>query len=304
MVKVTGLTSLSSISTDDIFLIVDDPSGTPTSKKIAWSAILGTSNTFTVDQIIATTKKLGLNAGLTTYLIETSSGIIDIYANSILQSRLDGNQPSSHGISHPAGISQHSLTKKFVDYFSGTALNAAWTKVDFTGTGSSTLVTGINGGLVVTTGASTNDASGITLGNICHFDPANCVIYGIVKRDVANSRVGMGLSSGAQINNTTHNVLFWSPSDGTYLYLQTSDGTTASTTDTDVANTTSKVPFKIVCGASNVKLYLLVSGIWTLKITKTTNRPTSACQPIGAVYSLTASAKTGTLIFTEVQNDS
>lgn len=49
--KLSALGSLASISTDDILYVVDDPSGTPTSKKIAWSAILGTANTFTANQI-------------------------------------------------------------------------------------------------------------------------------------------------------------------------------------------------------------------------------------------------------------
>lgn len=60
--KLSALGALASISTDDILYVVDDPSGTPTSKKIAWSAILGTANTFTALQTISQTAGANVNA--------------------------------------------------------------------------------------------------------------------------------------------------------------------------------------------------------------------------------------------------
>lgn len=38
--KITELTELTAIDTDDLFVVVDDPSGTPVTKKITWSNIV------------------------------------------------------------------------------------------------------------------------------------------------------------------------------------------------------------------------------------------------------------------------
>lgn len=42
--KVTQLNSLTSLSADDLFMVVDDPSGTPTNKKVTAGNVFGNIN--------------------------------------------------------------------------------------------------------------------------------------------------------------------------------------------------------------------------------------------------------------------
>ena len=49
--KITQLDALTSVTSDDLFLVVDDPSGTPTSKKV------------TAANVAASIAAIGLNAG-------------------------------------------------------------------------------------------------------------------------------------------------------------------------------------------------------------------------------------------------
>ena len=43
--KITGLTSLSSVAAEDLLVVVDDPSGTPTSKQVTVGTLFGNVNT-------------------------------------------------------------------------------------------------------------------------------------------------------------------------------------------------------------------------------------------------------------------
>lgn len=45
--KITALTALSTVADEDLFVVVDDPSGTPVTKKATRSNVLGATGTFT-----------------------------------------------------------------------------------------------------------------------------------------------------------------------------------------------------------------------------------------------------------------
>lgn len=62
--KVTQLDALTSLSGDDLFMVVDDPAGTPTNKKISASNVLGNIGIATV---FNSTVSIGASGDLSLY---------------------------------------------------------------------------------------------------------------------------------------------------------------------------------------------------------------------------------------------
>lgn len=259
-----------------------------------------------------TTKKIGFNVGLTTYGVESSSGVLDLYAGSNFMARMDSSLPISHGISHPAGIAQHSLTKFFEDGFnystvtSGNPTNGPWTLNSVVGVNTGVMLDGIDGGFKMTTDGSAFHRGSITLNNIRNYDSANCTIYGIVTLDdtSGNLYVLAGVSDGSDLIGGTSKSVSAGAAATAFYTIASGDGATETNTATSIAITTGKFQFKIVCGASNLKLYTLVSGVWTLQVTKTSNRPTGKVQPIFMVGASDGTARHGSIQRLRVENDS
>ena len=210
-----------------------------------------------------------------------------------------------------AGQTYKLLTKCFVDYCTGDTLDVIWTQTDHTGTGAFSMLDGLGGGMkIATAGSIAAELSSFNFNNIRHFDPANCTIYGIIKAAATTQCLVLcGLSSGiaTPLSNPNHFLVFGvdTGNNATYFGLIVANGTGAFAA-TDVALSTNATPFKFVCTASNVKLYLLVGGVWTLKITQTANKPTTVGQPVfivGTESGVTA-VKSGVLMYFRVENDS
>ena len=209
------------------------------------------------------------------------------------------------------GGKTHKLaTKCFEDFCTGDTLDVIWTQTNKTGTNTFSMLDGINGGMKLATGnGTTNEEGNYNFNNIRHFDPANCTIYGIMKADhITDERILCGITSDTDAIAATSHQAFCGVYAGIsgFIILTTCDGTTSSNTATDVAISTNRFAFKIVCGASNVKLYTIVAGAWSLKITKTTNRPVNACQPsfvVGSEFAVQA-VKSAVMSYYRIENDS
>lgn len=199
---------------------------------------------------------------------------------------------------------KNALVKRFV-YHANNAGYDPWTKTNLAGGGvtDSGVIDGIDGGRRLTTGATISDAGSLSLNNIRHFNPANCTIYGVTKRNEADSGLYCGIADNTNYA-TDEAVIMVNHSANANLTLDADDGGVGTSVSTDVATGTGIVRFKIICGASNQKLYLLVASVWTLKATQSTRLPTDAAQPYFHALTNAAAAKTCDLIDYEAFNDS
>tara|TARA_R110002124_G_C8614280_1_gene485658 strand:+ start:80 stop:565 length:486 start_codon:yes stop_codon:yes gene_type:complete len=129
------------------------------------------------------------------------------------------------------------------------------------------------------------------------YDDSICIL--VAKRDTSNTQVYAGLNAKNGNFSTTDSFAGVQDDDSvTYKELGTCDGTTSSTTVSDIAVDTSWTDYKIECTSSNIKLY--IGG--NLKVTKTTNRPTVRMQPALQVRSMSTGTLSGSIRYMEVYN--
>lgn len=232
---------------------------------------------------------------------------------SALQTQINTKAPSSGATLTSPTLTTPSITGGFdlkpfskctEENASGDEIPTRWTQNNIANT-TFAMTDGINSGIKITTGAANGDKGNIHFNSIRHFDPANCTIYGVfsVTNVLAVGILGISNNTGGS-DSTGHNVAagVWDSAGDSYLSLYISDGQGAITAS-DVLATTGKTAFKIICTASNQKLYLLVGGVWTLKITQSTELPTAACGPVMHLATEENVAKTMTLIYFRVEND-
>ncbi len=185
--------------------------------------------------------------------------------------------------------------QRVVATLSGAVLNERWTFTDITGTGSSAMDDVIDGGAVITTGATDDDESSINFNDIRQYeaDDAVCIL---VASAIANSRFRAGFSEDADMSNSF--ALVDMDADNTNYELATDDGTTESSTASDIAIDANFHVHKIENGSANI--FLTIDGV--LKVTKSTNRPDNRQQPLFAVKARSAGAKTGNIRYLEMYN--
>ena len=97
--KITALNASAGLSTDDLFHVVDDPSGSPTNKRILTSTVfnkiptflgLNSTETLTADGAMSTTTAISLLAGSqTTLAASTTTGQIKIIIATAVGSATD-----------------------------------------------------------------------------------------------------------------------------------------------------------------------------------------------------------------------
>ena len=104
--KVTQLDSLTTLSGDDLFMVVDDPSGTPVNKKVSASSMFGdikmplnvSGNTMSISANATVTGNMSLSANTTvTGANAIVAGVVTISANTTVtgELRLTDSTPSS-----------------------------------------------------------------------------------------------------------------------------------------------------------------------------------------------------------------
>ena len=207
------------------------------------------------------------------------------------------------------GLKHSTLGKQFEEFFEGNTvasnvpLGSPWLFTNNAGTNAGSMLDGINEGYRITTGASTSDRAVITMNDVRHYDAALCTIYGSFKYSNANNVTQMGICDAVDTElAATELITCVLASASTFVAIRSSDGA-VSDSASDVSLSTSLVTFKIINDATNMRLFILESGAWVLKVTKTTNKPASqAMQPVFGVRT-TLNAETGDAIYLKVQND-
>ena len=263
----------------------------------------------TDDLALSATKKLFFDGGGAgdTYMLESAANIVDSYVGGVQVLSKSATLITNHVDQEmKGGFTFGNLRKTFEDFFSARILNITdtWIVNNISGTGSVAIVDGIDLGVRITTAIVANNTTSITLNNIRNFDPARCTIFGIIKFDNSANQTMMGICNSTAMDvGTNHHVGIRLNTSVSNIELISADGTTLSASDSGVARSANAIPFKIVCGASDLKLYTYTSGKWVLRVTKTTNRPTAACQPCVQAKTLDATAAVCEGIYIKVQND-
>lgn len=188
----------------------------------------------------------------------------------------------------------------FVEWFSGDALDSIWTQNAAVGIAFN-MVDEIDGGLELI-GTATNTTGSINFNDKRHYAHDGSIIIGVFRgvTSTANTIIKFGLASGGFIGNDYAVVEYFATTEANFN-LETKDGTTISQTSSGVTRDTSFHSHKIECASANIKL--TIDGV--LKVTKTTNRPTTALQPLLFLdNNNTGSGKAGRITYLEAFNTS
>ena len=188
----------------------------------------------------------------------------------------------------------------FIEWFSGKQLPSYWTFTNVTGTGSGAMADSVNGGYVITSGATTGDRQQINFNNKRQYEPTGSVIIGVCQRISATSAQSkFGLYNLGLVDTTeTDRAYVENSTSQTNYRLATGDNSTASSTTTDIPNDETVRSHKIECGSANIKL--TIDGV--LKITKTTNRPTLKLQPVYHSRCIATGARQAMIRYCEAYN--
>lgn len=180
------------------------------------------------------------------------------------------------------GIQIATMSKTFEDFFTGDSLDVIWTLNNLTGTNTAPLTSGIGQGVSLTTQAALNAKLSLTFNEIKNFDMAKCTVYGIMGIDALGTAITakIGMSNGSDVGNNDNFTCIFADDSFGVLGIQSADGTSNSNSTGDVDITTDNTPIKMVSNGTDIRLFTLQSSVWTLEVTKTTNNPTGAGQPI------------------------
>lgn len=188
------------------------------------------------------------------------------------------------------------------EYFSGDPqLNATWTASQISGSNSLGIADGLDGGFSITTAVLTNARASINFNNFNQYTHNSSVFIAVAKNTSAltNDETNTGLSSTNDIfTAATGQNVFARFSASVVIRLGSSDGTTFSTDDAITLSGNTYRGIHIETGTANLKLK--VNG--GLEVTKTTDRPSVALQPIFHVRASAAVASRGQIHYLEVFN--
>lgn len=187
--------------------------------------------------------------------------------------------------------------QRFVEWFSGTALEAIWTTRNLAGVNTYSMADAVDEGFDITTAGGNADYAEIDFNDFRHYVETACICIFVGRRVGDNTGYFTGLTNDTS-NNKFHTARYEDSSLTTNKSLGTVDGTAYSSTGSDVARDTAWTGVKIECGSANIKLYL--AGV--LKITKTTNRPAAKLQPFVSVFGNNASVAQGRTRYFEAYN--
>lgn len=184
-------------------------------------------------------------------------------------------------IDFEGGIKIKSLISRVFDYFANSTLDNPFTKNEVVGTNTDDgVVTGVGNGRKVTTGTTSGSALSLT-GTNYNFDMQEVLIYGIAQRSSATCDMWLGMCS--TVDQSGDMLDYYDGTNNTYkefVIRQNSFGQLDIATD--VLIDTAITPFKILSTGNVQSMYLLVSGVWTLKATNsnTSYQP----DPLGGAF--------------------
>lgn len=165
---------------------------------------------------------------------------------------------------------------KFWDWFDGDDLRSWWSKVNVNGTNTFAMDDAVDGGFKIVTGAVNNNRGTIWFNDINHYSPTASIVIFITKFDNSVSNYEAGLSATNDPDAVIDDkILVRALTTVSFFHLFSSEGTTESTIDSDIARDAVFHGFKIENLVSSAKLF--IDGIE--KVTKTTNLPDAKIQP-------------------------
>jgi len=164
----------------------------------------------------------------------------------------------------------------FVEWFSGINWDSIWTLTNNTGSGTASANDAIDGGFNVISGAVNNANTIMNFNDKRHYDPTGAILIAIIERVSGNATAKSSTGFCEEFSFANDFAFVINDNARTFYELETSDASTSSAAASDIAVdiTTSHV-HKIECGSADIKL--TIDGV--LKVTKTTNRPTTPQQP-------------------------
>jgi len=187
----------------------------------------------------------------------------------------------------------------FIDNCSGDQVGDWWTRVDAQGTGTATANDAIDGGILITTGATSADHTAIAFNDIRQYDWLNSIVIFNMNPTTADWSFG-GFTNVANTDlsaSTTSNIVV-DTSHVAFYSLRSGDGTTNSITSSTYTS---------VAELHNHKIELLTSSSEykvddTLLVTKTTNLPIAKLQPIFGERISGAGAESNIITYVEAYN--
>jgi len=190
----------------------------------------------------------------------------------------------------------------FWEWFDGDDRDTTrWTSTNFGGTNTFQMSDGIDQGFEIVTQASTNARGQIDFNGIRHYDESASELIFVMQRVSTNCAVHCGFLQSNELFNSGDDSASWQESTAnTYKNVYSTDGSTASTTNSSVAIDTNFHVYKLVMNCpTNIQGY--IDGV--LEVTKTTNLPNvGRNEPAFLVKTLSASSGTGRIRFLEGYN--
>ena len=185
----------------------------------------------------------------------------------------------------------------FWDYFTGGSLNTRWNTHNRVGSNTFAM-SNTGGGFSITTSTATNAEGLIGFNDKRPFNQDGSVFIFVVKRDSGATTIQMMGGNSSNSDYLSDYSAYRDASSDTYKSLQTHDGSSLTTTNSDVAVNQDWITGKIEMTSANHKLNL--DGV--LKATSTTNLPSSRLQPVMRGYSSGSTAKTVSIRYCEAYN--
>lgn len=192
------------------------------------------------------------------------------------------------------------LGQRFWDWFDGSVLSTRWIQQSIAGSPTFTISDEIDGGFSIQTGTSSLARGEINFNGKKVFDNQASELIAVAKAEgtLTETEVNVGYGENGNFVDS-FSLARWTDAGTVADYkLQTDDGTTSSSTLTDVPPDINWHVHKIVLGASNNLYY--IDGV--LKVTKTTNLPDQPQQPMFHVRSQGTTNREGRLRYIEVKN--
>jgi len=217
----------------------------------------------------------------------------------IFQQRLQSTVPSNPIASMYEAFNPLTTLNKthFIEWFSGDALDTIWTE-NTINAATFAMSDAVNGGFSIVTGTTTNDGGVIDFNAIRHYAHDGSVIIGVMQKVTSsNTNCVVGWNIDGVTFASDYALMINRDSVGFYKLL-TKDASTASETNSDLANDETLRVNKLELFSSSSSYH--IDGI--LKVTKTTNLPTTRLNPNFHLTTQTTTAQTGRITYLEAYN--
>jgi hypothetical protein len=187
----------------------------------------------------------------------------------------------------------------FWDWFSGDSVNSRWTLVAVN-SGTGAMQDTVDGGFILTTGTTIGNTAYIHFADKKQYAHDGSVFIGVIKCASAGADEipRIGIADHPDLN-TSYTICGINDTGGAGFYdLRTRDGSTASSTNSTLADDASWHVHKVVTTSSDVTY--TIDGVDS--VDKTTNRNNIRGEPVITAHTRTSGAKTIEVRYLEAYN--